>query len=142
MLLDTLRVGLLAVTLSVACVTDLRARRIPNALTFSALLLGLVLAGMFGGWPCLGLALGGVAVASLSLLLHAGRLLGAGDVKLLWAVGALTDPRFAGLTLLGTALAGGVLGLLWSWRRGGPRLPYALAITLGTVLAFGWEHGP
>jgi prepilin peptidase CpaA len=45
-------------------------------------------------------------------------MLGAGDVKLLVAIGALMGPTFTLWTLLGTALAGGALGLVYAWRRG------------------------
>jgi prepilin peptidase CpaA len=138
---DLLRVGLLGLTLTCACVADAGQRRVPNRLTFPALLLGLALAGAQGGLPRLSLAVGGIGVASLALIAYAARALGAGDVKLLWAVGALTGPRFTSLTLLCTALAGGVLGLVWTMRRARTPLPYTLAITLGAALALWQRHG-
>ncbi|MBV9848900.1 MAG: prepilin peptidase [Armatimonadetes bacterium] len=118
MSLDSLRLGVLVVTLAAACAADVRRRTVPNALTFPALLLGLTLAGRQGGAPELWRALAGVGVASLALLPYAGRMLGAGDVKLLWAVGALTGPPFTLWALLCSALAGGVLALAWAARRG------------------------
>ena len=135
--LEFVRVGVLVVTLAAACAADLRRRKIPNALTFPALLLGLALAGWRGGAPACGQALAGAGVASLALLLYAGRMLGAGDVKLLWAVGACTGPGFMLWVLPCTALAGGVFALPWASRRGMRRLPYAPAIALG-VLAAAW----
>ncbi len=138
---EHLRAGLLALTLAAACAFDARRRRVPNALTVPALLLGLALAAAQGGLPRLGLALGGVAVACVALFAYAGRMLGAGDVKLLLAVGALTGPRFMGLALLGAALAGGLLALAWALRRGGPRMPYAPAVMLGVILTVWLRHG-
>jgi prepilin peptidase CpaA len=141
MSLDSLRMGVLILMLVSACVTDARGRCIPNTLTFPALLMGLVLAAAQGGLPRLGLALGGIAVASVALLAYAGRMLGAGDVKLLCAVGALTGPRFAGFSLLGAALTGGLLAFVWTLCRRGPRLPYAPAIAGGVALTAWLLHG-
>ncbi len=141
MSLDLLRAGALALTLASACVVDASRRRIPNVLTLSALLLGLTLAAAQGGLPRLGLAVGGLGVASVALVAYAGRMLGAGDVKLLWAVGALTGPHFMGLAVPVTALAGGLLGAAWVLRRGGPQVPYALAIALGVALTAWLRQG-
>ena len=135
-MLDFLRAGVLLVTLATACAVDLRRQKVPNALTIPALLLGLALAAWQGGTPAFAQALAGAGVASLALLLYAGRMLGAGDVKLLWAVGACTGPQFMLWALPCTALAGGALALLWgTTRRGARRLPYAPAIVLGVLLA-------
>ena len=137
-MLDFLRVGVLVVTLAAACAADLRRRKIPNALTFPALLLGLALAGCQGGTPELAKALAGAGVASVALLLYAGRMLGAGDVKLLWAVGSLTGPRLCS----GRCPARRWPGARWRCcgRRGAEpgKLPYAPAIVLG-VLAAAWQ---
>src|SRR4051812_8704218 len=69
--------------------TDVRSRRIPNALTGSAILLALAVHAMTGGVTGLGLAFAGAVVAGGILL--PGWLagwMGAGDVKLMAAVGA------------------------------------------------------
>lgn len=96
-----------------ACVSDLKARRIPNYLTFggaaAALLVGLVLHGpgglVFGvaGW-CTGLAV------FLPFFLLGG--LGAGDVKLMACLGACLGPLLAVWTAIYAALAGGVLAIV------------------------------
>ena len=168
--LDPLRVGVLAVTLAAACVTDVRRRTIPNTLTFPALLVGLLLAGGQDGAFGLGQALAGAGVASLALFAYAGRMLGAGDVKLLWALGALTGPGVMLWTLPCVALAGGTLALLWAARHGAlphvlrntarrgqgilatraaaglaepsqaGRMPYSPAIALGTLAALWLPH--
>lgn len=100
-----------------------------------------------------------------------GRLLGGGDVKLLMAIGALQGPHFLMWTLFYMALAGAVLaiavalyhGILGQRVRalaascylrvaqgmpmemneagGGPRLPYAIAIGVGSLVAFVFAHG-
>lgn len=112
---------------------DLRTRRIPNALTGAFLLAALLLAACHGP-ASVGLALLGMAAAGLALPLWAARLLGAGDVKLLAAVGALLGPTPLLWTLLGTAIAGAVLAALTLARRG-TRIPYSPAVALGTLWA-------
>jgi prepilin peptidase CpaA len=93
-------------------VTDLRWRRIPNSLTFPAALLAVVLRTASQGWAGLGLALGGALVApTLLLLMHRGRGLGMGDVKLAMAVGAVVGPVLGVATMLVSAIAGGVMAV-------------------------------
>jgi prepilin peptidase CpaA len=72
---------------------DLRYQRIPNKLCLAGLLIALALQGYNSQWLGLGQALLGAGLA-LSLLLPAFyfRCLGAGDVKLMMAVGALSGP--------------------------------------------------
>src|SRR5512144_573211 len=69
---------------------DVRQRRLPNALTLPGAAAVLVVAALAGrGTSAL---LGGVALAALYLLVHlvAPAAMGAGDVKLALAVGAMT----------------------------------------------------
>lgn len=108
----------LAILLTLATICDIRTHRIPNPLVLAGLVLGLVGHGWRGGGPGLLLSLEGIAVAGLALLPYALGGLGAGDVKLLGAVGALMGPAFLLWTLLGTVLAGGLLALAWAARRG------------------------
>lgn len=94
-----------------AAYSDLRTRRIPNALTFPGLLLGLGFAVMPTGIT-IGSAILGVAYALLfSLPLFALRALGGGDGKLLMAVGAFMGPQGFMTALLLTIMAGGLLAL-------------------------------
>ena len=102
-----------------AMVTDLRSRRIPNTLTFTAFAVALVLRISFQGWLGLGLALAGaVAAPAVLLIAHLGRGLGMGDVKLAMAVGALLGPKLAVIAMLCGAVVGGVIALAMLMRRG------------------------
>lgn len=95
-----------------ACLTDLRTRRIPNVLTFAAAGAALVFAGVTGGWAGLGLALAGWAVGCalfLPFFLLGG--MGAGDVKLLAALGAWLGPSMAFWVAIYAGLAGGPLAV-------------------------------
>lgn len=153
----------------VACITDLRVRRIPNAVTFGgaalALAVGLVVKGPAGLFESAAGWLVGCAVFFPFFALGG---LGAGDVKLLAAIGAWLGPAGAFWTAIYGGIAGGPLAIgvalyrnylgqslanLWLlltfWRTAGvrplpsltlqsaagPRLPYALPITAGAVLA-------
>ena len=96
----------------VATVIDLRTRRIPNALTASMAAVGVGFAatgisGMSIGASLVGLALG------LALMLpgHFLGATGAGDVKLMGAVGAVVGPGLVVSAFLFTAIAGGVLAV-------------------------------
>jgi len=104
---------------AVAAVTDWRSRRIPNALTFPSLLAALIYAAAAGGWGQLGGALGGMLLCAMPfvlLFLFAGG--GAGDAKLMAAVGAWLAMPGALIALLAVLIAGGVLALgTMAWQR-------------------------
>jgi prepilin peptidase CpaA len=108
----------LAAGLVAATVIDIRTRRIPNAITagMAAMGLGLALTGISGmslGAAALGLVLG------LGLMLpgHALGATGAGDVKLMAAIGSLVGPMLVVKAFLFTAIAGGVLAVIVAMRR-------------------------
>ena len=95
-----------------ACVTDLRSRRIPNVLTFGAAAAALVYGAVVGGWPGVAsAALGWVVGAAAFFIPFALGGLGAGDVKLLAAMGAWLGPVGAFWLALYTGVAGGVMAL-------------------------------
>jgi prepilin peptidase CpaA len=110
---------LLTVTLVVCAWTDLRSRLIYDVVTLPALVAGLGLQALSHGWgegwtnPGLEGALTAVGIALLVFgLFHVTGGLGAGDVKLVMAVGAIVGmPVILGALLAGT-VAGGLQGLL------------------------------
>lgn len=100
-----------------ATLTDLRHRRIPNALTLAGALAGLIywtsVSGGAGAWTSLqGWALG----LALWLPFYALRGMGAGDVKLLACVGAWLGPLAVLQVGIYASVAGGVLALLVALR--------------------------
>ena len=100
---------------SLACVTDLSTRRIPNGLTFGAALAGLLYQFVSGGIDGLGHgALGWLVGAVVFILPFALGGLGGGDVKLLAALGAWLGPQDALWLALYTGVAGGVMALVVS----------------------------
>jgi prepilin peptidase CpaA len=89
--------------------SDVRARRIPNAVTLPALLVALAYAGLVQGSTGLAAALLGVGAAFGALVVpYAVGALGAGDVKAAMALGALLGPA-AALALLAFALVFGAV---------------------------------
>lgn len=101
------------VLVSLCMVSDLWNRRIPNAVTLPALLIGLALGFASSGWK-------GLVVSALGILLGFGLMflpyhlggMGAGDVKLMAALGAIVGFPAIFQIFLYTALAGGVVALL------------------------------
>jgi prepilin peptidase CpaA len=95
-----------------ACVTDVRTRRIPNLLTFGAAALGLVAHSAFSGFDgFLTGAAGWLAGAGLFLPFFLLGGMGAGDVKLLAALGAWLGPRDAFWLAVYASLAGGAMAI-------------------------------
>ena len=101
--------------LGVACFTDLRSRRIPNALVVPSALSGLaancLLQGLTGLWSSLcGICLAGIVCGVFCYL----RGMGMGDLKLCAAIGAWIGPQQLGFALVMTFIAGAVIGIVWA----------------------------
>jgi prepilin peptidase CpaA len=130
----------------ISVVTDLRQRRILNAVTYPALLATAACVIWLGGVALLAEALLGALVCAAPLLLAMWRgWMGAGDVKLMalagMVAGAAAGWPFSLTILLDVAVAGGAQALLWILaagirRRERPRnVPYGVAIAAGTAWA-------
>lgn len=114
--------GLLAVTAAVAAFTDIRWRRIPNWLILPALVMGLIGNLWLRGWPGVLLGLGGFALAALVYVpLFALKGIGAGDVKLMAALGMIVGPKPWLLLLLVTSITAALSGVVLAQTKG--RLP-------------------
>jgi prepilin peptidase CpaA len=125
--------AVLAAGLLVATVIDLRTRRIPNLLTGAMAIAGLGLAALGLGSISVGAAILGCVVGLVLMLPgHVLGATGAGDVKLMAAVGSLLGPLVVVNAVLFTAIAGGVLAVTVAIRR--RRLGLTLAGT-GRMIA-------
>jgi prepilin peptidase CpaA len=128
---------------------DLSAGRIPNSLTFGAAIVAICVHVYMGGWTAAGMSLAGWA-AGVALFFPFFALggMGAGDVKLLGAIGAWLGPMTVVWVALFSSIAGGVMalvvalasgylteaitniwGLLTYWRIVGPRPSPALTLS-------------
>jgi prepilin peptidase CpaA len=164
--MDVAKGVVLTALLAAGCLSDLRARRIPNKLVLVTAVIGVVFAVAGGNW------VGGLVRAGEGLItglaiwfpFFAFGMLGAGDVKLFAASATFLGARGAAEGALYTALYGGVLAAVFmiansGWaatafrighaahqpmllRQGpnkhGRRLPYALAIAAGVLTALWW----
>jgi prepilin peptidase CpaA len=151
--LVAIAVAVLAAT--IALVSDVRTRRIPNWLTGSTLLIGLLVNLFASGPPGLVAAVTGMAVGFLLLIpFYVLRAVGAGDVKLLAALGAVLGVQALLAVAAAGALVGGLMSLIILARRGrlslalhqlfvmrtvptpsGAKAPYAVAIASGVYVA-------
>jgi prepilin peptidase CpaA len=125
--------GAVLLIAAVACAIDLRTRRIPNVLTFGAaagaIVFSLATGGLAGGIDSVaGLLVG----AALMFVLFALGGMGAGDVKLVGALGAWLGPADAIWLFLYTGIAGGALALVVAATTGYLRQACRNVVTLVT----------
>ena len=114
--------GLLLVFLIAAAVMDVRHRRVPNLLTGSLLVVGLLAAAWHVGALSLSGAVFGACVGLIIWLpFWLMGLLGAGDVKFFAAACAWIGPSLAWRGSLAVALLGGLMGGVILVRRRGAR---------------------
>jgi len=119
-----------------AAVWDLRTGRIPNLLTFPILVAGLLWSTWHGGGIGLLVALGSAFLLALPcfvLFLYAGG--GAGDVKLLGALGAWLSIHDAVSVLLCVALAGVACGIITALLRRRSAILFANMARMGRGFA-------
>lgn len=105
--------------LAVALMTDLQSRKIYNWLTFPGIATGMALSAAFGGIA--GLQSSGIGVLAGSAVFLVGFLMGqmgAGDVKLMAAVGAWLGWPAALAAVLYVAFFGGALAVAMAVRHG------------------------
>ena len=103
----------LGIALVIAAYTDIDRRKIPNVLTFPAMLLGVGYHGLTYGVPGLIFSVAGLVTGfGLLILFYFMGGMGAGDVKLMAAVGAVLGAKGVFFSFLFTALYGGVYSLV------------------------------
>ena len=140
---------------SLAAVIDVWTRRIPNWLTFGTLVLGVVINAWLHGFGGALTAIAGAGLGAAILLpFYLLRAMGAGDVKLLAALGALLGPSALLSVAVYGALVGGAMSLVILLARGrlvagvgevfiahrlphlsGATAPYGVAIAGGVYLS-------
>ena len=113
--LPWLQWGVVASAVLVAATTDLRSRRIPNWLTGPLALSGLLQAAVLGGLPALADSATACVLLALPyvfLFIMAGG--GAGDAKIMGAIGTWLGVVHGAWTLVSVCLAGVVMALVWA----------------------------
>ncbi len=126
----------LAAVVLAAAWSDLRTRRIPNGITVAGAALGFLLQSWNNGLQgAFSAAAGAILAFAVFVVLYLAGGMGAGDVKLFTAVGALAGPQALGVVFVFTGLLGGVAAIALAAGRG--RLWEALSRTarLGGLLS-------
>lgn len=103
---------ILIVVLLIAAIFDYKFRKVPNYITFPAIVCGMAIVFLKGGLiglsaSTMGLFLG---ITLLSFPYAMGGI-GAGDVKLLGAIGAIKGPWFVFTAFLAAAIIGGMMAV-------------------------------
>lgn len=104
---------LLGLVLIISLITDIKERKILNIVTLPAILIGLVFYTFTLGWD-------GFLFSGKGFLVGLGLLIipyliggmGAGDVKLMAAIGALTGASFTFYSFIYTGIIGGIIALI------------------------------
>jgi prepilin peptidase CpaA len=135
-------IAVLGIAVGVSLITDLSSRRILNIITFPAILLGFILHTASAG-------LEGFFFSGIGFLVGLGLLLipfflggmGAGDVKLMAAVGALMGTGFVLSVFLFAGITGGLMALYMIARDRGAftslkSIMYAVPLLKGTAGSF------
>jgi len=139
----TIWICTLAVTL-IAAWTDWRTRKIPNWLTVPALALGIGVNALAAGWPGAKASLEGAGLALVILfpfVLKRG--LGAGDWKLMAAIGAFLGPLLFLLALLGSVLVCGLMAIVHLIRNGQVMTTLRnMVVLVRGVFSFGFRSHP
>ncbi|HZL68616.1 MAG TPA: prepilin peptidase [Candidatus Limnocylindrales bacterium] len=133
---ETVYLGASVICAFSGAICDFRSRRIPNWLTGSSVLLGLVLHLVLGGWHSVANALlAGLVAGGAFLLFYLAGGMGGGDVKLIAAVGCCAGLSHVTGILIATAIAGGIFALALALVAG------RLKQTLSNVVQLLFHHG-
>lgn len=110
---------LVVLTVFAAAVTDLRDRRVPNWITLASALMAVALNASFSGTAGISRSLAGLGLAlAIYLPLYLLRAMGAGDVKLMLAIGAAVGPANWLIIFCLTAIFGGLAAIIVILARG------------------------
>jgi prepilin peptidase CpaA len=110
---ELLPLAAVALVIVVASVTDLWKFKVYNALTYPALLAGLIVSTLLGGWGGLASGLMGAGLGlGLLVIFHAMGGVGPGDVKLMAAIGAWLGPYLTYQVFIASALFQGAYAVI------------------------------
>jgi prepilin peptidase CpaA len=119
---------------------DVKYRRIPNAYVLATLISGITINTAFGGVRGALSSLAGCALAFILIfILHVFGAMGAGDVKLFSAIGAVTGAHLVVPTFLVVVLTGGLLALVSVVRAGAVRSTMHRVLQIFVGFLPGWE---
>ncbi len=124
---------------AVGAAFDVSTHRIPNRLTYSGMLAGMLFWSVLMGWRGFATAvLGAVIAGGIFFLFYLVGAMGAGDVKLMAAVGSIAGPRKSVEAMFACAIMGGVMAIGYALYHN--RLRGTLA-NVGELLQYHVKHG-
>jgi prepilin peptidase CpaA len=104
---------ILTTILIIAVVNDLRFQKIPNILTFPAMVVAIAYNSWFNGLEGFLFSIEGIGLGmAVFIAFHLFGGMGAGDVKLMGAVGGFLGPKGVFIAFLFTALTGGIYSMV------------------------------
>lgn len=119
---------------------DVRYRRIPNAFVLAAFSGGVLMNTIVGGWQGIYSSLGGCLLGFvLMFILHVFGAMGAGDVKLFAAIGAVTGAELVLPTFVVVILTGGLLAVVSIIRGGVVKTTMHRVLQILVGLLPGWQ---
>jgi prepilin peptidase CpaA len=119
---------------------DVRYRRIPNAFVLATLAAGVAINGIFSGLPGVATSLVGCGLAFvLMFMLHVFGAMGAGDVKLFAAIGAVTGAQLVLPTFFVVVLTGGLLAVVSVIRAGTVMTTMHRVLQIFVGMLPGWQ---
>lgn len=105
---------MLIILLIFAVYFDIAARKIPNKITVSAILCGMIWTTLNSGFQGFKFSLLGILIGfAVFLVPYIFNAIGAGDIKLMTAIGAIMGWEFIIKSAISTALAGGIIVVLY-----------------------------
>ena len=119
---------------------DVRYRRIPNAFVLATLASGVAINAIFAGLPGVAGSLMGCALGFiLMFMLHVFGAMGAGDVKLFAAIGAVTGAQLIVPTFIVVIITGGLLAVVSIIRAGIVKTTMHRVLQIFVGMLPGWQ---
>ena len=111
--IDPILIIFLSTILIVSAIIDIRVQKIPNLLTFPTMIIGIIYHCVINKWEGLVFSIEGLALGTVLFIIpYMMGGMGAGDAKLVGAVGAIIGPKGVAIASLFIAIAGGVYALI------------------------------
>ncbi|MBM7615828.1 A24 family peptidase [Alkaliphilus hydrothermalis] len=130
--------GLLIILISMSLYTDWKTNKIKNVIVYPFMVVGLILNLVVGGWIGGLQSFYGIGIPIVLLLIfYIVGAMGAGDLKLFAAIGALMGKDFVLKTMVVSFISGGfiALGLMIIRKNGRQRLKYLINYICMTIIS-------